>query len=113
MSHVLVTGGTGFVGSHAVLQLLQAGHRVRTTVRSAAREREVREMMRTAGVDPADRLEVVVADLNADAGWADAVAGCEYSSPRRVALVLHRLGTRRRCGASRAGRHAARAAGRA
>jgi dihydroflavonol-4-reductase len=35
---VLVTGGSGFVGSHVLLQLLNAGHRVRTTVRSQARE---------------------------------------------------------------------------
>jgi nucleoside-diphosphate-sugar epimerase len=42
MSTVLVTGGTGFIGSHCILQLLNAGHRMRTTVRSAAREADVR-----------------------------------------------------------------------
>ena len=35
---VLVTGGSGFIGAHCILQLLAAGHRVRTTVRSLARE---------------------------------------------------------------------------
>ncbi|HNR77359.1 MAG TPA: GDP-mannose 4,6-dehydratase [Parvularculaceae bacterium] len=34
MSKVLVTGGSGFIGSHAILQLLAAGPEVRTTVRS-------------------------------------------------------------------------------
>jgi dihydroflavonol-4-reductase len=31
---VLVTGGTGFVGSHCILQLLNKGYDVKTTVRS-------------------------------------------------------------------------------
>jgi dihydroflavonol-4-reductase len=38
MSTVLVTGGSGFIGSHAILQLLAAGHEVRTTVRNLSRE---------------------------------------------------------------------------
>ena len=38
MSTVLVTGGSGFIGSHCILQLLSAGHRVRTTVRNLKRE---------------------------------------------------------------------------
>ena len=42
MSTVLVTGGSGFIGSHSILQLLAAGHRVRTTVRSLKREADVR-----------------------------------------------------------------------
>ena len=42
MSNVLVTGGSGFIGSHAILQLLAAGHQVRTTVRNLSREAEVR-----------------------------------------------------------------------
>jgi uncharacterized protein YbjT (DUF2867 family) len=36
---VLVTGGSGFVGGHVLLQALDAGSRVRTTVRSLQRER--------------------------------------------------------------------------
>lgn len=32
--HVLVTGGTGFVGAHIILQLLQKGYHVKTTLRS-------------------------------------------------------------------------------
>jgi NAD dependent epimerase/dehydratase family len=38
MSAILVTGGSGFIGSHSILQLLAAGHQVRTTVPSLRRE---------------------------------------------------------------------------
>ena len=37
MARVLVTGGTGFVGAHCLIQLLAAGHETRTTVRDLAR----------------------------------------------------------------------------
>ena len=83
---VLVTGGTGFVGSWCVAQLLERGYRVRTTVRDLAAEGRVRAVM-SGAVDSAtladwpDRLEVVAADLGADDGWAQAAGG--------VDVVLH------------------------
>jgi dihydroflavonol-4-reductase len=78
MSTVLVTGGSGFVGVHTILKLLAAAHRVRTTVRRPERERDVRAMLREGGVPEPDALTFAVADLESDAGWADAVAGCDY-----------------------------------
>jgi len=77
MSTVLVTGGSGFVGSHLILQLLAAGHRVRTTVRSLAREAGVRTMLRGAGAQD-DGLTFHAANLESDDGWTQAVAGCDF-----------------------------------
>jgi nucleoside-diphosphate-sugar epimerase len=78
MSAILVTGGTGFIGSHSILQLLAAGHQVRTTVRNLKREGDVRAMLKQGGSDPGDRLSFIAADLENDAGWSEAVKGCEY-----------------------------------
>lgn len=79
MSRILVTGGTGFVASHTIIQLLKAGHDVRTTVRRLEREADVRAMLETGGVvHEAERLSFFAADLGDDAGWEQAVAGCQY-----------------------------------
>jgi nucleoside-diphosphate-sugar epimerase len=79
MARVLVTGGTGFVGAHCLIQLLARGHEARTTVRNLARESDVRAMLRQGGAgEVGERLTLFRADLNADAGWAEAVAGCDY-----------------------------------
>jgi nucleoside-diphosphate-sugar epimerase len=74
---VLVTGGSGFVSSWMVAELLSRGYRVRTTVRSLAREPEVRAMISTH-VDPGDRLSFHQADLLAAEGWKQAAAGATY-----------------------------------
>jgi nucleoside-diphosphate-sugar epimerase len=78
MSTVLVSGGSGFIGSHCILQLLQAGHEVRTTVRSLKRASHVLALLKQGGVEPGDRLTFFEADLEKDAGWPHAVAGCDY-----------------------------------
>lgn len=80
---VLVTGGTGFIGSHAIVQLLAAGYRVRTTVRNLSRADDVRALAAAGGASSGlkiavETIEVVAADLMSDDGWLDAVADCSY-----------------------------------
>jgi nucleoside-diphosphate-sugar epimerase len=76
---VLVTGGSGFIGAHCILQLLNAGHRVRTTVRSLQREADVRAMLKSGGADPTgNQLSFATAELMSDQGWPEAAAGCDY-----------------------------------
>src|SRR6195952_456634 len=90
---VLVTGGSGFIATHCILQLLAAGYRVRATVRSLGREAEVRATLKTAGADAGDRLAFCAADLTADAGWTEAAAGCDFvlhvASPFPVNVPRH------------------------
>jgi nucleoside-diphosphate-sugar epimerase len=74
---VLVTGGSGFLGGWCLVELLQAGYRVRTTVRDLSRESEVRAML-ASETDVGDRLSVFAADLAGDKGWKEAVEGCDY-----------------------------------
>jgi len=75
---VLVTGGSGFLAAHCIDHLLRAGYRVRTTVRSLKREADVRAMLTVAGSPRQEALSFVAADLNADAGWNEAVQGCRF-----------------------------------
>jgi nucleoside-diphosphate-sugar epimerase len=75
---VLVTGGSGFIAGHCILQLLDNGYSVRATIRSLEREAGVRAILTEAGMTRGDALEFVAADLMDDAGWSDAVAGVDF-----------------------------------
>jgi dihydroflavonol-4-reductase len=75
---VLVTGGSGFVASHCIDQLLRAGYSVRTTVRSLKREPDVRDILQNAGTPRQEALTFVEADLTRDNGWPEAVTGCRF-----------------------------------
>jgi dihydroflavonol-4-reductase len=74
---VLVTGGTGFIGSWCIVELLKRGYTVRTTVRSLSKEPAARAAIASV-CDPGDRLSFCSADLTKDEGWDAAVAGCDY-----------------------------------
>lgn len=74
---VLVTGLSGFIASHVTRRLLDQGYAVRGTVRDKAKGARIVDALATDGAD-VSKLELVEADLGADAGWADAVKDCRY-----------------------------------
>lgn len=91
-STVLVTGATGFIASHCVLQLLEAGYHVRGSVRSSDAGAELRTALEKH-TQALDRLTFVFTDLTQEDGWEEAMAGCEYvlhvASPAPAALPKH------------------------
>lgn len=75
---VLVTGGTGFVGTHIIFQLLQRGYNVKTTIRSLSSKSKVIDTLKFNGISTFDNLTFVEADLSKDDNWDVAMKGCNY-----------------------------------
>lgn len=75
---VLVTGGSGYVGSYCILTLLSAGYTVKTTIRSLDKKGELLKKLQAAGASNTENLTFFEADLNDDRGWASAVKNCTY-----------------------------------
>jgi len=75
---VLVSGVSGFVGSHVCLAFLKdGGFRVRGTVRDPTNEKKVAPLRKTFG-EYFDKLELVKADLNDGEAWKTAMKGVTY-----------------------------------
>ena len=76
-STVLVTGVSGYVGHHCALELLLQGYTVRGTLRSLSKAPNIVTSLSEFS-DKAESIEFVEADLLGDAGWEEAMKGCEY-----------------------------------
>ena len=74
---VLITGISGFLGGHVALALLNAGYRVRGSLRSLEKAPRVIETLRRAGAETSG-LDFVALDLASDTGWDQAMEGVSY-----------------------------------
>lgn len=78
---VLVTGGTGFVAIHSILQLLKKGFYVNTTIRSLAKKDIIICALKEGGISDFSGSSFYQADLTSDTGWPQAM--------KEVTYVLH------------------------
>lgn len=79
---ILVTGGTGFLGTYCVIQLLEQGYDVHTSIRDLNKEATLREVIKAnSNLDDKtieEKLKVFKADVTRDDGWAEAFQGVDH-----------------------------------
>ncbi|MEL6632942.1 MAG: aldehyde reductase [Bacteroidota bacterium] len=76
-SRVLVTGITGFIGSHVAIQLLEKGYEVVGTLRNPNRTDSIQESI-AKHTKHTDRLSFAQAELMDAESWKQAMKGIEY-----------------------------------
>lgn len=74
---VLVTGGSGYIALHCVLELLKKGYHVRASVRQEDKKEFIRSSL-SPHVELDDNLEFCLLDLMDEKGWDQAVKDCQY-----------------------------------
>lgn len=73
---ILVTGASGFIAGHCIIDLLEHGYEVRGTMRSVARAEQLRAMF-AKYTDKAASIEFAQTDLLSSEGWDEAAEGCD------------------------------------
>ena len=73
---VLVTGASGFIALHCILELLKNGYKVKGSLRNLNREDEVRKSLGKNFKN--ENLEFCKLNLLNDEGWEKAASDCDY-----------------------------------
>lgn len=72
---VLITGASGYIGTHLIGDVLKAGYRVRVAVRSQEKYQSIKELYPSAS----NKLEfVIVPDMSQTSAYQDALKGVSY-----------------------------------
>ncbi|HET8573112.1 MAG TPA: NAD-dependent epimerase/dehydratase family protein [Edaphocola sp.] len=87
-SIVMVTGGTGYVGSWIVRALLEKGYTVRAAIRNKSNISKVRHLLDIEAGTPG-HLELWEADLLAEGSFNDAARGAQYVIHTASPFTLH------------------------
>lgn len=74
---ILLTGVTGFLGSHTAIQLLNNGYKVTGTLRDLKRVGSIKKVIGRY-TDRLDNLNFVQADLSDDKVWIELTEGMDY-----------------------------------
>jgi len=89
---VLITGVTGFIGSHVAIQLLNAGYQVRGSLRNPKRIEDIKQVI-AGHTNNIGNLTFVEAELTDAKSWVEATKGMDYvqhiASPQTGVLPKH------------------------
>ncbi|PIQ49322.1 MAG: nucleoside-diphosphate sugar epimerase [Cytophagales bacterium CG12_big_fil_rev_8_21_14_0_65_40_12] len=77
MTKVLLTGITGFLGSHTAIQLLNKGYQVTGTLRDQSRMEEIKAVI-AQHTDKIENLSFAVADLNDHKIWGELTQNIDF-----------------------------------
>jgi dihydroflavonol-4-reductase len=94
MKNIFISGASGFIGTHIVIEGLKRGYTITGTTRSMHKEGVLREIVSAhLGEEALSRLIIYYCDLNSPDGWADAMKGCDailhVASPFPMGLPKH------------------------
>lgn len=75
---VLVTGGTGFLATNIIIQLLEKGYDVKTTIRNISSKDKIITTLGNNNVANIDMLSFAEADLSSDENWLEIMKDRDY-----------------------------------